>query len=121
MQFLAKIRNPRRKISAQRKYLMVATLEGFPAVIILQLLGGPFLTGYLLYLGATSTEIGFVLAITTVVNVVQILMAIVMQKFSNRKLMLVFSKTTYFLKRSYFWRHGFSCRESQCRYFHTSC
>ncbi|UJF34408.1 MFS transporter [Paenibacillus hexagrammi] len=80
---------PRRKISPNRRHLWVATFEGFPAVIIFQLLGGPFLTGYLLFLGATSQEIGFVLAVTTVVNVVQIAMAVLMQRFRNRKLMLL--------------------------------
>ncbi|WNR43690.1 MFS transporter [Paenibacillus roseipurpureus] len=80
---------PKKKMSTYRKSLLVATFEGFPAVIIYQLLGGPFLTGYLIYLGATSTEIGFILAITTVVNIVQIAMAVVMQKFRNRKRMLI--------------------------------
>ncbi|MCP1424482.1 hypothetical protein J3D43_002998 [Paenibacillus xylanexedens] len=36
------------------------------------MLGGPFLTGFLLYLGAGSRHIGFVLAITTFVNIAQI-------------------------------------------------
>ncbi|WP_156390101.1 MULTISPECIES: MFS transporter [unclassified Paenibacillus] len=83
------VRKPRKKVSSYRRSLLIATLEGFPAVIIFQLLGGPFLTGYLLYLGATSTEIGLVLAITTVVNIIQIGMAVVMQKFRNRKRMLL--------------------------------
>ncbi|UKS24759.1 MFS transporter [Paenibacillus sp. HWE-109] len=89
MNVLDRWRNPRKKMSSNRKSLLVATLEGFPAVIIFQLLGGPFLTGYLLYLGATSTEIGFVLAVTTVVNIIQIGMAVIMQKFRNRKRMLL--------------------------------
>lgn len=89
MKIMNSLRKPKKKISAYRRSLLVATFEGFPAVIIFQLLGGPFLTGYLLYLGATSTEIGFVLAITTVVNIVQIAMAIMMQKFRNRKRMLL--------------------------------
>jgi MFS family permease len=75
----------KRKPSSFRKGLWAATLEGFPAIVILQLLGGPFLTGYLLYLGATSEEIGIVLAVTTLVNVVQIMMAFWMQKIQNRK------------------------------------
>jgi MFS family permease len=69
--------------------LLVATFEGVPAVTIMQLLGGPFLTGYLLVLGASSQQIGFVLAITTLVNVAQVFMAVVMQKFRNRKAMLI--------------------------------
>ncbi|MGG1556113.1 MFS transporter [Paenibacillus ferrarius] len=88
MRKIERLRNPR-KSSSYRSGMRVAVLEGFPAVIIFQLLGGPFLTGYLLNLGATSTEIGFVLAITTIVNIVQIGMAVVMQKFTNRKRMLL--------------------------------
>lgn len=79
----------RRKPSEQRKYLWVATLEGFPAIILIQLLGGPFLTGYLLHLGASSKQVGFVLAVTTLVNVTQIGMALVMQKFRNRRILLL--------------------------------
>jgi MFS family permease len=79
----------RKKRSDNRKYLHVATIEGVPALFMFQLLGGPFLTGYLLYLGATSQQIGFVLAITTLVNVAQIFMAVMMQKIRNRKAMFV--------------------------------
>ncbi|OPH51953.1 MFS transporter [Paenibacillus ferrarius] len=93
-----RVRHPRKKMSSNRKSLLVATMEGFPAVIIFQLLGGPFLTGYLLFLGATSTEIGFVLAITTVVNMIQIGMAVIMQKFRNRKrMLLIFASAHRFL------------------------
>lgn len=50
-----------RKIaSPNRKYLHVSIIGGFPAVVVLLLLGGPFLIGYLLLLGASSKEIGFV-------------------------------------------------------------
>lgn len=85
----------RRKPSEQRKYLWVATLEGFPAIILIQLLGGPFLTGYLLHLGASSKQIGFVLAVATLANVVQIGMAVVMQKFRNRRMLLLFLGGTH--------------------------
>ncbi|CAM3107891.1 MFS transporter [Paenibacillus sediminis] len=60
-----------------------------PSTIFGVLLGQPFLTGYLLYLGATSGQIGFVLAITTFVNVLQIGIAYWMQKLKRRKWMLV--------------------------------
>lgn len=82
-------RKPKKMISPNRKHLSIAIIEGFPAIFVLQLLGGPFLTGYLLLLGATSSEIGFVLAITTLVNIVQIYMAVVMQKATNRRMMLL--------------------------------
>ncbi|WP_234340265.1 MFS transporter [Gorillibacterium timonense] len=50
----------------------ILTLEGIPAIIFQTLLGGQFLTGYLMYLGATSSQIGLVLAIPTLANVLQI-------------------------------------------------
>lgn len=83
-----RIRNPR-AISDSRKNLWILTLEGVPAIIMLTLLGGPFLTGYLLHLGATSQEIGLVLSMTTLVNVVQIFIAYWMQKVKNRYWFLV--------------------------------
>ncbi|GIO53039.1 MFS transporter [Paenibacillus cineris] len=79
----------RRKTSMQRRNLRVASLEGIPAVMFMTLLGGQFLTGYLLYLGASSGEIGFVLAITTFVNIVQIFAAYLIQRLRSRKWTLV--------------------------------
>ncbi|TBL70553.1 MFS transporter [Paenibacillus thalictri] len=80
---------PKRKISDYRRGLWAATMEGFPAIVVLQLLGGPFLTGYLLFLGATSEQIGIVLAVTTLVNIVQLGAAVAMQKIKSRKMTLV--------------------------------
>lgn len=74
----------KRKISDSRKFLWIGTLEGANAVVTLTLLGGPFLTGYLLYLGATSSQIGFILSITTFVNVLQIVIAYLMQRVRHR-------------------------------------
>jgi MFS family permease len=79
------IRQQVRKFSSNRKYLWVATVEGVPATIMMTLLGGPFMTGYLLFLGASSGQIGFVFAVTTFVNIVQIWMAYLIQKIRNRK------------------------------------
>jgi MFS family permease len=79
-----------RKNSGTRKGLRVLVFEGMMATVVLQLLAGPFQTGYLLHMGATSSEIGFVLAITTFVNVLQVFAAFWMQKsMTNRKLWLV--------------------------------
>lgn len=75
----------RRKFSESRRNLWIATLEGVPAVISLTLLGGPFLTGYLLYLGASSSQIGFVLAITTFMNIAQLGFAYWLQKITYPK------------------------------------
>ncbi len=81
-----------RKRSLYRKSLLAATIEGFPAMVTVTLLGAPFLTGYLLLLGASSFQIGLVLAIPALFNLVQIPAAYVMQRFTNRRLgLLIFA------------------------------
>ncbi|SEU29818.1 MFS transporter [Paenibacillus sp. NFR01] len=85
----AKRPRPFRKPSAHRRNLYTATLEGVPATVFLVLLQGQFLTGYLLYLGASSGEIGFVLALTTLVNLVQIAVAFLIQRLRSRKWTMV--------------------------------
>ncbi|WP_235857638.1 MFS transporter [Paenibacillus albiflavus] len=73
-----------------RRGLRVLVLEGMAATVVLQLLAGPFQTGYLLHLGATSGQIGLVLAITTFVNILQVFAAYWMQKsMKSRKPWLV--------------------------------
>jgi MFS family permease len=79
------IRQQVQKFSNNRKYLWVATVEGVPAIIMGTLLGGPFMTGYLLFLGASTGQIGFVFAVTTFVNIMQIWMAYLIQRIKNRK------------------------------------
>lgn len=78
-----------RKASIHRKNLRIATFEGIPATIFQVLLQGQFLTGFLLYLGATSSQIGFVLALTTLVNIAQIGVAFLIQKLPSRKWAMV--------------------------------
>jgi len=58
-------------------------------MVTVTLLGVPFLTGYLLLLGASSFQIGLVLAIPALFNLVQIPAAYVMQRFTNRRLGLI--------------------------------
>lgn len=90
MRSLINTKSPtRRKASIQRRNLAIATWEGVPATVFQTLLGGQFLTGFLLYLGATSAQIGFVLAITTFVNVAQIAVAFLIQRLASRKWALV--------------------------------
>ncbi len=74
--------------SLTRKAMYASTYEGMTALIVMNTLGGPFLTGYLLLLGANSQQIGFVLAIQPLANTLQIVAAFVMQKLNNRKLAL---------------------------------
>ncbi|UQZ34645.1 MFS transporter [Paenibacillus sp. PK3_47] len=78
-----------RKSSVHRKNLQIATFEGIPSTIFQVLLQGQFLTGFLLYLGASSSQIGFVLALTTLVNVAQIGVAFLIQKLPSRKWAMV--------------------------------
>uniref|UniRef100_UPI00403F6D64 MFS transporter n=1 Tax=Paenibacillus sp. FSL K6-1096 TaxID=2921460 RepID=UPI00403F6D64 len=78
-----------RKASVHRKNLQIATFEGIPSTIFQVLLQGQFLTGFLLYLGASSSQIGFVLALTTLVNVAQIGVAFLIQKLPSRKWAMV--------------------------------
>ncbi|WP_150272148.1 MFS transporter [Paenibacillus tepidiphilus] len=78
-----------RKPSLHRRNLKIATIEGIPSTIFQVLLQGQFLTGYLLYLGASSGQIGFVLALTTLVNVAQIGVAYLIQRLPSRKWALV--------------------------------
>lgn len=78
-----------RKTSVHRNNLQIATLEGIPSTVFQVLLQGQFLTGFLLYLGASSGQIGFVLALTTLVNVAQIGVAFLIQKLPSRKWAMV--------------------------------
>lgn len=69
--------------------MWIITGEGIPAIFTLTLLGAPFLTGYLLQLGASSFQVGLVLAIPFIANLFQIPAAYLMQRFTNRKLLLL--------------------------------
>lgn len=81
--------NTHRKVSPNRRNLALATWEGVPSTIFQIIIGGQFLTGFLLYLGATSGQIGFVIAITTFVNIAQIAVAFFIQRLKSRKWALV--------------------------------
>lgn len=80
-QFRAKIRHN----SPYRQGMQVAVVEGMWAMMLLTMLSGPFLTAYLLYLGASSAQIGLVLAIPALANLLQVLAAMYMQRIGNRK------------------------------------
>ncbi|WP_407074368.1 MFS transporter [Paenibacillus lacisoli] len=86
---------PRRRLSVQRRQIRIATWEGVPSTIFQTLLGGPFLTGFLLYLGASSSQIGFVLAITTFVNIAQLGIAYGIQRIRSRKWTLIWFLTIH--------------------------
>lgn len=86
MELFQRRRRGRKAVSSYRKGMIDAIYEGIPAVIMYQLLGGPFLTGYLLYIGATSFQIGIVLAIPSLANMLQIVGALLIQRYSDRRL-----------------------------------
>jgi MFS family permease len=69
----------------QRRGMRISTIEGISAIIIFNLLGGAYLTGYLLYLGAEPSMIGLITAIPFLAQVFQIVSAFLMQKYSDRK------------------------------------
>ncbi|EXX87756.1 MFS transporter [Paenibacillus darwinianus] len=85
MQHFKRSRSRKGAGSEQRKALRLAVWEGIPATLVGNMLGGPILTAYLLFLGATSQQIGLVLAIPPLANIVQIAAAFLMQRMENRK------------------------------------
>ncbi|SEO06050.1 Na+/melibiose symporter [Paenibacillus sp. OV219] len=74
-----------RKQSDSRKYLKLITSEGISGGMLGSILGGPFLTGFMLYLGASSAQIGFALAIPAFANLAQIFTAIITHNVDNRR------------------------------------
>jgi MFS family permease len=81
----------RRNATDQRRWLQTSVIEGIPATIIYNILGGPILTAFLLYLKAGSTAVGLVLAIQSLANIVQVFAAFFMQRMENRKLWVALS------------------------------
>ncbi|REE89117.1 Na+/melibiose symporter-like transporter [Paenibacillus taihuensis] len=74
-----------KKQSDSRKYLKLITSEGISGGLLGSMLGGPFLTGFMLYLGASSAQIGFALAIPAFANLAQIFTAIITHNVDNRR------------------------------------
>jgi MFS family permease len=92
---LATRRRASKPFSTQRKHIYTITWEGIPAMMIFFLLGGPFQTSYLLYLGASPLQIGFVQAIPFMSNLMQLVAAFWIQRIENRKLALLFTAGTH--------------------------
>lgn len=81
----------RKTLSDQRRGLLTSIMEGIPATIIGNLLGGPILTIFIIYLGGSSQEVGLAFAIPALANIFQLVAAFYMQRFSNRRLLLTLS------------------------------
>lgn len=73
------------KDSGTRRGLRASLMEGIPAMIIANLLGGPLQTAFLLYLGFRSEQIGFIAAIPSLTLLAQIFMAFAMQRYRDRR------------------------------------
>ncbi|QTH44375.1 MFS transporter [Cohnella sp. LGH] len=71
--------------SENRKSLRISLIEGIPANILANLLGGPLQTVFLTYLGFSAFHIGLVLAIPPFALLIQVLIAFVMQSWRNRR------------------------------------
>ncbi|XID93220.1 MFS transporter [Paenibacillaceae bacterium WGS1546] len=78
----------RRTESANRRSMRISLIEGIPANILANLLGGPLQTVYLTYLGFSAFHIGIVLAIPPFALLVQVFIAFAMQSWQNRRFFL---------------------------------
>lgn len=85
----------RKHLSDQRRGLLTSITEGIPANIIANLLGGPILTIYVVYLGGTASDVGLVVAIPALANLVQLVAAFYIQRFTNRRLLLAVFAITH--------------------------
>ncbi len=75
----------RRSESENRRGLRNSLIEGIPASILANLLGGPLQTVFLAYLGFSAFHIGLVLAIPPFALLIQVLVAFAMQSWQNRR------------------------------------
>ncbi|QHW33302.1 MFS transporter [Paenibacillus rhizovicinus] len=85
----------RKNLSDQRRGLLTSITEGIPANIIGNLLGGPILTIYVIFLGGTASDVGLVVAIPALANLVQLVAAFYIQRFTNRRLLLAVFAITH--------------------------
>lgn len=69
--------------AVQRKGMRLSIIEGISAIIVFNLLGGAYLTGYLLYLGANAATIGLITAIPFLTQIFQIYGAFLIQKYNH--------------------------------------
>nr|WP_286672471.1 MFS transporter [Cohnella hashimotonis] len=71
--------------SETRRGLRASLMEGIPATIIANLLGGPLQTAFLLYMGFQSEQIGLIAAIPSLTLLAQIFMAFAMERWRDRR------------------------------------
>ncbi|WP_165822384.1 MFS transporter [Paenibacillus montanisoli] len=80
-----KSRMPNKKRSVFREGMVNAHYEAVSSTIFMNLIAGPYLTGYLLFLGADASQLGLILSIPLLANaIVVILSAYLMEYYPNR-------------------------------------
>ncbi|MFK7692945.1 MFS transporter [Paenibacillus sp. HJGM_3] len=76
---------PRSGKSETERALRNGHYEAVSTTIFANLLVGPYLTGYLLYLGASAGQVGFITALPLLMNAAIVMIsAFLMEKFTNR-------------------------------------
>lgn len=59
--------------------------------------GGIFMTSYLLYLGVTATQIGFLAALPNLTNIIQVFSILAYRKYKSRKKVLMFLRISQYI------------------------
>ncbi|MBN2881996.1 MAG: MFS transporter [Clostridia bacterium] len=71
-----------------RKYFITSAV-GLSFVTSIYGIGGIFMTSYLLFLGATAGQIGFLAAIPNLTNIIQVFSILIYRKYKSRKKVLI--------------------------------
>ena len=71
-----------------RKYFITSAV-GMSFINSIYGVGGIFMTSYLLFLGATAGQIGFLAAIPNLTNVIQVFSILIYRKYKSRKKVLI--------------------------------
>lgn len=79
-----------------RKYF-IASAVGQSFSTNINGVGGIFMTSYLLYLGVTATQIGFLAALPNLTNIVQVFSILAYRKYKSRKRVLIFLRASQYI------------------------
>lgn len=85
----------RQNESENRRGLRMSIVEGVSANMLGNLLGGPLQILYLTYLGFNAFHVGLILAIPSLTLIVQIFVAFAMQRWTNRRRVMLFLGVTH--------------------------
>ncbi|MDX1357860.1 MAG: MFS transporter [Clostridia bacterium] len=85
-----------RKAGKFRKYF-ISSAVGLSFVTSMYGVGGIFMTSYLLYLGVTAPQIGFLAALPNLLNIIQVFSILLYRKFKSRKKVLITLRASQYL------------------------